>query len=116
MKKIIIEIDGQETEYESLTACAKAIGVPVATIYGCASYGYRCKGYAVRYSDGTRRPRRRGKKAKTTQMTADGVVDMIAHWYIGEWKEYVSADALVSMTQFIRKNWDSWDTTALQQQ
>ena len=127
LKKIIVEIDGKETEYGSLSECAKALGVPPATIYGCASYGYRCKGYNVRYADGTRRIRKR-KKAKATpkatsqiaenpqveakpqfeakpQVTAEDVNKMIADWYTKEWKEYVSSDALVSLIQYIKDNW-----------
>ena len=125
MKKIIVEIDGKETEYDSLSSCAKALGVPPATIYGCASYGYKCKGYNVRYADGTRRTRKR-KKAKATpkatsqfaenpqveatpqstpQATAEDVNKLIAKWYTTEWKEYVSSDALVSLVEYIKTNW-----------
>ena len=125
LKKIIVEIDGKETEYGSLSECAKALGVPPATIYGCASFGYRCKGYNVRYADGTRRIRKRTKpKAKATpqatetpqiaakpqvaatpQVTAEDVNKMIARWYIKEWREYISSDALVSLIQYIKDNW-----------
>lgn len=105
MKKVIIEIDGQETEYNSLSECAKALGVPVATVYGCASYGYKCKGHVVRYADGTRRVRHRGKATSISQVTAEDVERMIARWYINDWKEYISSDALVSLTQFIKDNW-----------
>lgn len=121
LKKIIIEIDGKETEYYSLSECAKALGVPPATIYGCASFGYKCKGYNVRYADGTRRERKR-KKAKATpkatlqiaenpqgeatpKATAEDVNKLIAKWYTEEWKEYVSSDALVSLIQYIKANW-----------
>lgn len=126
LKKIIIEIDGEETEYGSLSECAKALGVPPATIYGCASYGYRCKGYAVRYADGTRRIRKRKKpkakeKPKSTaepqvaatpqvavepQVTAEDVNKMIAEWYTREWREYISSDALVSLTAYIKEHWN----------
>ena len=122
LKKIIVEIDGKETTYESLSECAKALGVPPATIYGCASYGYKCKGHVVRYADGTRRTRKR-KKAKTTpkatsqfaenpqfeakpQATAEDVTKMIAEWYTKEWKEYVSSDALVSLVEYIKEHWN----------
>ena len=117
LKKIIVEIDGKETEYSSLTECAKALGVPPATIYGCASFGYKCKGYNVRYADGTRRIRKR-KKAKATpkakpqceanpQVTAEDVTKMIAEWYTKEWKEYISSDALVSLIEYIKANWEN---------
>ena len=128
LKKIIVEIDGKETEYSSLSECAKALGVPPATIYGCASFGYKCKGYNVRYADGTRRIRKR-KKAKATpkatsqvaenpqtaenpqgeakpQATAEDVKKLIAEWYTKEWKEYVSSDALVSLIQYIKEHWN----------
>lgn len=128
LKKIIVEIDGKETEYGSLSECAKALGVPPATIYGCASYGYRCKGYNVRYADGTRRIRKRKKatiKPKETsqieenpqgeakpqfavkpQATAEDVNKLIARWYTTEWKEYVSSDALVSLVEYIKEHWN----------
>ena len=117
LKKIIIEIDGKETEYGSLSECAKALGVSPATIYGCASYGYKCKGYAVRYADGTRRPRKRKEtnKSKATatpqvvaepQATAEDVTKLIADWYTQEWKEYISSDALVSLTAYIKEHWN----------
>ena len=122
LKKIIVEIDGKETEYGSLSECAKALGVPPATIYGCASYGYKCKGYNVRYADGTRRIRKR-KKAKATpkatsqiaenpqvaaepKATAEDVTKMIAEWYTKEWREYISSDALVSLIQYIKEHWN----------
>lgn len=120
LKKIIVEIDGKEITYNSLSECAKALGVPPATIYGCASFGYKCKGYNVRYADGTRRIRKR-KKAKATpketdgtgrtrethtpQITAEDVNKLIARWYTKEWKEYVSSDALVNLIQYIKDNW-----------
>lgn len=123
LKKVIVEIDGKETTYDSLSECAKALGVPPATIYGCASYGYKCKGYNVRYADGTRRIRKR-KKAKATpketsqiaenpqgeakpQATAEDVNKMIADWYTKEWKSYISSDALVSLIQYIKDNWQN---------
>ena len=120
LKKIIVEIDGKETEYGSLSECAKALGVPPATIYGCASFGYKCHGYNVRYSDGTRRIRKR-KKAKATpkatpqiaenpqatpQATAEDVTKMIAEWYTKEWREYISSDALVSLVEYIKEHWN----------
>ena len=117
MKKIIVEIDGKETEYGSLSECAKALGVPPATIYGCASFGYKCNGYNVRYADGTRRIRKRKKakaKPKATsqvaenpQATAEDVTKLIANWYTKEWREYVSSDALVSLIQYIKDNWQN---------
>ena len=118
LKKIIIEIDGKETEYESLSECAKALGVPPATVYGCASFGYKCHGYNVRYADGTRRIRKRAKpKAKEkpqiaenpqveAKATAEDVTKLIAEWYTKEWKEYISSDALVSLTQYIKTHWN----------
>ena len=124
LKKIIVEIDGTETEYDSLSECAKALGVPPATIYGCASYGYKCKGYNVRYADGTRRIRKRKKakeKPKATetpqgeatqqvvakpQATAEDVNKMIAEWYTKEWREYISSDALVSLVEYIKEHWN----------
>lgn len=118
MKKIIVEIDGKETTYDSLSECAKALGVPPATVYGCASYGYKCKGYAVRYADGTRRIRKRKKATKpkatqqvvatpqsTQQVVAEDVNKMIARWYTKEWREYISSDALVSLIEYIKDNW-----------
>ena len=122
LKKIIVEIDGKETEYDSLSECAKALGVPPATIYGCASYGYKCKGYNVRYADGTRRTRKRKKakeKPKATETPqgeatqqvvakpqAEDVNKMIAEWYTKEWKEYISSDALVSLVEYIKEHWN----------
>ena len=123
LKKIIVEIDGKETEYSSLSECAKALGVPPATIYGCASYGYQCKGYNVRYADGTRRIRKRKKtkeKPKATatpqfaenpqceakpKATAEDVNRLIARWYTKKWKSYVSSDALVSLVEYIKEHW-----------
>ena len=107
MKKIIIENDGWEMEYSSLSECAKALGVSPATIYGCASYGYKCHGYNVRYSDGTMRTRKRKSTAKfAKKTTADEVLKMIADWYTQEWKEYISSDALVSLTAYIKEHWN----------
>ena len=121
LKKIIVEIDGKETEYDSLSECAKALGVPPATVYGCASYGYKCHGYNVRYADGTRRIRKRKKatkpKATETQQgeatqqvvakpQAEDVNKMIAEWYTKEWKEYISSDALVSLVEYIKGHWN----------
>ena len=61
LRKIIVEIDGQETEYDSLSECAKALGVSVAAVSQCASSGWLCKGLVVRYADGTRRTMKRKK-------------------------------------------------------
>lgn len=122
LKKIIVEIDGKETEYSSLSECAKALGVPPATIYGCASYGYKCKGYNVCYADGTRRIRKRKKatiKPKETSQieenpqgdakpkaTAEDVTKLIAEWYTKEWRDYISSDALVSLVEYIKEHWN----------
>ena len=107
LKKIIVEIDGKETEYGSLSECAKALGVSAAAIYESASYGYRCKGYNVRYSNGTMRTRKRRSTAKfAKKTTADEVLKMIADWYTQEWKEYISSDALVSLTAYIKEHWN----------
>ena len=123
LKKVIVEIDGEETEYSSLSECAKALGVSVAAVSQCASSGWLCKGYNVRYADGTRRIRKRAKpKAKATpkatsqiaenpqceakpQVTAEDVNKLIARWYTKVWKEYVSSDALVSLIEYIKANW-----------
>ena len=106
MKKVIVEIDGREAVYSSLSACAKALGVSVATVHDCASYGYRCKGLPVRYADGTRRERiRDDNKGKVRDTEADRVANLIARWYISEWKgEYVSSEALASLIKFLRDN------------
>lgn len=105
MKKVIVEIDGREVVYSTMSACAKALGVSVATVHDCASYGYRCRGFAVRYADGTRRVRRRGGKATSTGGEADRVANLIARWYIREWKgEYVSSEALASLVRYLRDN------------
>ena len=107
LKKIIVEIDGQETEYSSLSECAKALGVSVAAVSQCASSGWLCKGYVVRYADGTRRTMKRKKKTIKKQATpkAEDVTKLIAEWYTKEWQEYVSSDALVSLIQYIKTNW-----------
>ena len=114
MKKIIVEIDGQETEYDSLSECAKALGVSAAAVSQCASSGWLCRGYVVRYADGTRRTMKRKKTNKpqvaenpqsTPKATAEDVTKLIAEWYTKEWKEYVSSDALVSLIQYIKTNW-----------
>ena len=119
LKKIIVEIDGKETEYDSLSECAKALGVPPATVYGCASFGYKGHGYNVRYADGTRRVRKRKKAtikpqveatpqvAEKPQATAEDVNRLIAEWYTKEWKSYISSDALVSLTQYIKTHWEN---------
>ena len=106
MKKVIVEIDGREVEYSTLSACAKALGVSVATVHDCASYGYKCKGLNVRYADGTRRVRiRDDNKVKVKSTVADNVANLIARWYIREWKgEYVSSEALASLIKFLRGN------------
>ena len=124
LKKIIVEIDGKETTYGSLTECAKALGVSVAAVSACASSGWLCRGHVVRYADGTRLTRKRAKpKAKpkpkekpqveskpqvaaTPKATAEDVNKMIAEWYTKEWREYISSDALVSLIQYIKDNWN----------
>ena len=124
LRKIIVEIDGKETEYNSLSECAKALGVSAAAVSQCASYGWLCNGLVVRYADGTRRIRKRKKKTvkkqstATTQVeakpqveakqkaTAEDVNKLIAEWYTKEWKEYVSSDALVSLIQYIKEHWN----------
>ena len=115
LRKIIVEIDGKETEYDSLSDCAKALGVSVAAVSQCASSGWLCRGYVVRYADGTRRTRERKKatikkqatetQQSTPKATAEDVTKLIAEWYTKEWKEYVSSDALVSLIQYIKTNW-----------
>ena len=111
MRKIIVEIDGKETEYDSLSECAKALGVSVAAVSQCASSGWQCKVYVVRYADGTRRIRKRKKETNKPRVvaspkaTAEDVTKLIAEWYTKEWKEYVSSDALVSLIQYIKTNW-----------
>ena len=105
MKKVIVEIDGREVVYSSLSACAKALGVSVATVHDCASYGYRCRGLNVRYADGTRRVRIRDDEVKVRDTEADRVANLIARWYTKEWKgEYVSSEALVSLVKYLRDN------------
>ena len=100
-----MEIDGREVVYSSLSACAKALGVSVATVHDCASYGYRCKGLNVRYADGTRRVRIRDDEVKVRDTEADRVANLIARWYTKEWKgEYVSSEALVSLVKYLRDN------------
>ena len=118
LKKIIVEIDGKETTYGSLTECAKALGVSVAAVSACASSGWLCKGHVVRYADGTRLTRKRAKpKAKpkpkekpqvaaTPKATAEDVNKMIAEWYTKEWREYISSDALVSLIEYIKEHWN----------
>ena len=118
MRKIIVEIDGRETEYSSLSECAKALGVSVAAVSQCASSGRLCRGYVVRYADGTRRIRKRKKETNKPQVeatpqveakpqaAADDVTKLIAEWYTKEWKEYVSSDALVSLIEYIKTNWN----------
>ena len=100
-----MEIDGREVVYSSLSACAKALGVSVATVHDCASYGYRCRGLNVRYADGTRRVRIRDDEVKVRDTEADRVANLIARWYTKEWKgEYVSSEALVSLVKYLRDN------------
>lgn len=119
LRKVIVEIDGKETEYSSLSECAKALGVSVAAVSVCASSGWLCKGHVVRYADGTRcirkttKPKAKPKPKDKPQVeakpqvtaTAEDVNKMIADWYTKEWKEYVSSDALVSLIQYIKDNW-----------
>ena len=113
LKKVIVEIDGRETEYSSLSECAKALGVPPASVYSCASYGYKCHGYNVRYADGTRRIRKRGKatikpqETETSKVAVEDVTKMIARWYTKEWREYISSDALVNLVEYIKTNWEN---------
>ena len=118
LKKVIVEIDGKETEYNSLSECAKALGVSVAAVSVCASSGWLCKDHVVRYADGTThhvkkektttRTRHTDKKSTATpKATAEDVNKMIADWYTKEWKEYVSSDALVSLMQYIKDNWQN---------
>ena len=118
LKKIIVEIDGQETEYDSLSECAKALGVSAAAVSQCASYGGLCRGYVVRYADGTRRIRKRKKATikkqveanprveATPKATAEDVTKLIAEWYTKKWKEYISSDALVSLIEYIKEHWN----------
>ena len=130
LKRIIVEIDGKETEYSSLSECAKALGVSAAAVSECASSGWLCKGHVVRYADGTThhvkkektttRTRHTDKKstatpqveakpqvAATPKATAEDVNKLIAEWYTKEWMEYVSSDALVSLIQYIKDNWQN---------
>ena len=112
LRKIIVEIDGRETEYDSLSECAKALGVSVAAVSQCASSGWLCKGYVVRYADGTRRTMKRKKATSKPrvvakpQATAEDVTKLIARWYTKKWKEYVSSDALVSLIEYIKEHWN----------
>lgn len=112
MKKVIIEIDGRDQEYNSLTEGAKVLGVNVATFSRCAACGYKCRGHNVRYADGTRRARKRSCTTKattttaTTATTADDVLKLIARWYTTEWDEYISSVALISLTTYIREHWN----------
>ena len=110
LRKIIVEIDGKETEYNSISECAKALGVSVAAVSQCASSGWLCRGYVVRYADGTRRTMKRKKTSKPQveakqKATAEDVTKLIAEWYTKKWKEYISSDALVSLIQYIKTNW-----------
>ena len=116
LRKIIVEIDGKETEYNSLSECAKALGVSVAAVSQCASSGRLCRGYVVRYADGTRRIRKREKTNKpqvavkpqvaAKPRTAEDVNKLIARWYTKKWKEYISSDALVSLIEYIKEHWN----------
>ena len=126
LKKIIVEIDGKETEYGSLSECAKVLGVTAATLSQSAACGYKCKGHNVRYADGTRRARKRSTAKATTPdgtkrvrkrsctvkattkatTTADDVLKLIARWYTTEWEEYISSVALISLTTYIREHWN----------
>ena len=109
LKKIIVEIDGEETEYDSISECAKALGVSVAAVSQCASSGWQCRGYVVRYADGTRRTMKRKKTNKPRVVAspkAEDVTKLIAEWYTKEWKEYVSSDALVSLIEYIKGHWN----------
>ena len=118
LRKIIVEIDGEETEYDSLSECAKALGVSVAAVSQCASFGRLCRGLVVRYADGTRRTMKRKKATIKKQVaakpqvavkqkaTAEYVTKLIARWYTKEWKEYVSSDTLVSLIEYIKGHWN----------
>ena len=116
LRKIIVEIDGTETEYCSLSECAKALGVSVAAVSQCASFGRLCRGYVVRYADGTRRTMKRKKATNKPQVVAnpqvaakpkaEDVTKLIAEWYTKKWKEYISSDALVSLIQYIKEHWN----------
>ena len=117
LRKIIVEIDGKETEYNSLSECAKALGVSAAAVSQCASYGWLCKGYNVRYADGTRRIRKRKKTNKPQvaekpqveakpRATSEDVAKLMAEWYTKKWKEYISSDALVSLIEYIKEHWN----------
>ena len=111
LRKIIVEIDGKETEYNSLSECAKALGVSVAAVSQCASSGWLCRGYVVRYADGTRRTMKRKKTNKPRveakpQATAEDATKLIAEWYTKKWKEYISSDALVSLIEYIKGHWN----------
>lgn len=98
LKKVIVEIDGKETEYSSLSECAKALGVSVAAVSVCASSGWLCKGHVVRYAE--------PKVEAKPKATAEDVNKLIASWYTEEWREYVSSDALVSLIQYIKEHWN----------
>lgn len=105
MRKVIVEFDGREVVYSTMTACARALGVSVSTVYDCVTYGYRCRGYAVRYADGTRWVRKKVRKARVPMSDADHVANLIARWYTKEWRgEYVSSEALVSLVKYLRDN------------
>ena len=105
MKKVIVEIDGREVEYRTVTACAKALGVTVPTVRDCAAGGERGGGRAGRCAGGTRRVRAEGRKAMATGSEADHVANLIARWYTKEWKgEYVSSETLVSRVKYLRDN------------
>ena len=116
LRKVIVEIDGKETEYCSLSECAKALGVSAAAVSQCASSGWLCKGYVVRYADGTRRTMKRKKatikkqstetQQTTPKSTAEDVTKLISEWYTKKWKEYISSDALVSLIQYIKEHWN----------
>ena len=116
LRKIIVEIDGEETEYNSLSECAKALGVSVAAVSQCASFGRLCRGYVVRYADGTRRIRKRKKETNKPRVVAnpqveakpkaEDVTKLIARWYTKKWKEYISSDALVSLIDYIKEHWN----------
>lgn len=119
LKRVIVEIDGKETEYGSLSECAKALGVSPAAVSECASSGWLCKGHVVRYADGTVSTGKRVKKEtikpketdgtrrtrKAPRITAEDVNKLIARWYTKEWREYISSDALVSLIEYIKTNW-----------
>ena len=95
MQKIVIEIDGDV--YGSLTEGAQAIGATPTALLLALKEGRKCKGHNVRYADGSCRD-------------AGHAVRLMARWYTKEWRDYISSDALVSLTDYIRKHWKDEET------